>query len=167
MAGQSSAMICWSLTDVSVLGSQVFGQALMDSCEHTLERMAKYILVHCITFKKLQKSGIDWLTDWHKKAKKCKCQDKDSAFKSLWERRPQLMMDQYWPYFSFMDGEPPLECRVRFLFFLGIGQNVQQAAFIMHTAQARRSRIWKKEKQIEEKRDWIRSRRWKKNGNWK
>jgi len=36
---------------------------------------------------------------------------------------------------SFMDGEPPLECRVRFLSFLGIGQNVQQAAFIMHTAQ--------------------------------
>ena len=32
MAGQSSAMIGWSLTDVSVLGSQVFGQALMDSC---------------------------------------------------------------------------------------------------------------------------------------
>ena len=32
MAGQSSAMIGWSWTDVSVLGSQVFGQALMDSC---------------------------------------------------------------------------------------------------------------------------------------
>ena len=26
------AMIGWSWTDVSVLGSQVFGQALMDSC---------------------------------------------------------------------------------------------------------------------------------------
>ena len=34
MAGQSSAMIGWSWTDVSVLGSQVFGQALMDSCVH-------------------------------------------------------------------------------------------------------------------------------------
>ena len=33
MAGQSSAMIGWSWTDVSVLGSQVFGQALMDSCD--------------------------------------------------------------------------------------------------------------------------------------
>jgi len=36
---------------------------------------------------------------------------------------------------SFMDGRDTLECRVRFLSFLGIGQNVQQAAFIMHTAQ--------------------------------
>ena len=36
---------------------------------------------------------------------------------------------------AFMDGREPLECRVRFLSFLGIGQNVQQAAFIMHTAQ--------------------------------
>ena len=34
-----------------------------------------------------------------------------------------------------MDGQAPLECRVRFLSFLGIGSNVQQAAFIMHTAQ--------------------------------
>ena len=33
MAGQSSAMIGSSWTDTSVLGSQVFGQALMDSCE--------------------------------------------------------------------------------------------------------------------------------------
>ena len=32
MAGQSSVMIGWSWTDVSVLGSQVFGQVLMDSC---------------------------------------------------------------------------------------------------------------------------------------
>ena len=32
MAGQSSAMIGSSWTDVSVLGSQVFWQALMDSC---------------------------------------------------------------------------------------------------------------------------------------
>ena len=32
MAGQSSAMFGWSWTEVSVLGSQVFGQALMESC---------------------------------------------------------------------------------------------------------------------------------------
>ena len=32
MAGQSYAMFGWSLTEVSVLGSQVFGQALMESC---------------------------------------------------------------------------------------------------------------------------------------
>ena len=32
MAAQSSAMIGGSWTDVSVLGNQVFGQALMDSC---------------------------------------------------------------------------------------------------------------------------------------
>ncbi|XP_023345968.1 protein Fe65 homolog [Eurytemora carolleeae] len=36
---------------------------------------------------------------------------------------------------SFVDGVEPIECRVRFLSFLGIGTNVQQAAFIMHTAQ--------------------------------
>jgi hypothetical protein len=34
-----------------------------------------------------------------------------------------------------MDGLDPIDCRVRFLSFLGIGQNVQQAAFVMHTAQ--------------------------------
>ena len=33
MAGESFSMIGWSWTEVSVLGSQVFGQALMDSCE--------------------------------------------------------------------------------------------------------------------------------------
>ena len=33
MAGQSSAVFGWSWTEVSVLGSQVFGQALMESCE--------------------------------------------------------------------------------------------------------------------------------------
>ena len=32
MAGQSSAMFGLSCTDASVLGSQVFGQAFMDSC---------------------------------------------------------------------------------------------------------------------------------------
>ena len=33
MAGQSSAMFGRSWTEVSVFGSQVFGQALMESCE--------------------------------------------------------------------------------------------------------------------------------------
>ena len=32
MAGQSSAMFGWSWTEVSVLGSRVFGQALLESC---------------------------------------------------------------------------------------------------------------------------------------
>ena len=41
---------------------------------------------------------------------------------------------------NFTDGksvqeEPPIDCRVRFLSFLGIGRNDQQCAFIMHTAQ--------------------------------
>ena len=38
---------------------------------------------------------------------------------------------------SFVDGgEPPLDCRVRFLSFLGIGQeSAQYCAFIVHTAQ--------------------------------
>ena len=34
MPGQSSAMFGWSWTDVSVLGSQVFVQALMEGCEY-------------------------------------------------------------------------------------------------------------------------------------
>ena len=43
MAGQCSAMFGWSWTDVSVLGSQVFGQALMDSCDrHTYGRTDKH-----------------------------------------------------------------------------------------------------------------------------
>ena len=33
MAGQNSAMFGWSWTKVSVLGSQVFGQGLMESCD--------------------------------------------------------------------------------------------------------------------------------------
>ena len=33
MAGQSSAMFGWGLTEVSVLGSLVFGRALTESCE--------------------------------------------------------------------------------------------------------------------------------------
>ena len=33
MAGDSSVIIGWSWTEVSVLGSQVFGQASMESCE--------------------------------------------------------------------------------------------------------------------------------------
>ena len=41
---------------------------------------------------------------------------------------------------NFTDGksvheEPPIDCRVRFLSFLGIGRNDQKCAFIMHTAQ--------------------------------
>ena len=36
MAGQSSAMFGWSWTEVSVLGSQVFTQSLMESCENIL-----------------------------------------------------------------------------------------------------------------------------------
>ena len=32
MAGPSSAMFCWRLTEVGFLGSQVFEQALMESC---------------------------------------------------------------------------------------------------------------------------------------
>ena len=34
MAGQSSAMFGWRWTEVSVLGSQVFGQAVMKSCDY-------------------------------------------------------------------------------------------------------------------------------------
>ena len=41
MAGQSSAMIGWSWTDVIVLGSQVFGQALMNSCAFFLNKFLK------------------------------------------------------------------------------------------------------------------------------
>ena len=33
MAGQSFAMFGWSWTEVSVLGSQLFGQAFMESCD--------------------------------------------------------------------------------------------------------------------------------------
>ena len=32
MAGDSSAMLGWSWTDLSVLGSQLFGQASAESC---------------------------------------------------------------------------------------------------------------------------------------
>ena len=34
MPRHSSAMFGWSWTEVSVLGSQVFGQALMEGCEY-------------------------------------------------------------------------------------------------------------------------------------
>ena len=34
MAGQSSAIFGWSWTEVSLLDSQVLGQALMDSYDH-------------------------------------------------------------------------------------------------------------------------------------
>lgn len=36
---------------------------------------------------------------------------------------------------SGADGRPVTECRVRYLSFLGIGRNVKNCAFIMHTAQ--------------------------------
>ena len=42
MVGQSSAMFGWSWTEVSVLGSQVFGQALMESCEGLGVRALKF-----------------------------------------------------------------------------------------------------------------------------
>ena len=38
MAGQSFAMFGWSWTEVSVLGSQVFGRALMESLNGELQR---------------------------------------------------------------------------------------------------------------------------------
>jgi amyloid beta (A4) precursor protein-binding family B protein 2 (Fe65-like) len=42
---------------------------------------------------------------------------------------------------SFADGgEAPIDCRVRFLSFLGIGQqSIQYCAFIVHTAQVWRN----------------------------
>ena len=50
MAGQSSAMIGCSWTDVSVLGSQVFGQALMDSCDDTVILCPHFFLVQTDIF---------------------------------------------------------------------------------------------------------------------
>ena len=35
--------IGWSWTDVSVLGSQVYGQALMDSCEVALHQICECV----------------------------------------------------------------------------------------------------------------------------
>ena len=46
MAGQSSAMFGWSWTDMSVFGSLVFGQALMESCGGSVYH--KYI--YCIGY---------------------------------------------------------------------------------------------------------------------
>lgn len=37
--------------------------------------------------------------------------------------------------YKFQDDKLITECRVRYLSFLGIGRNVKQCAFIMHTAQ--------------------------------
>lgn len=37
--------------------------------------------------------------------------------------------------FFFQDDKLIAECRVRYLSFLGIGRNVKQCAFVMHTAQ--------------------------------
>ena len=42
MAGQSSNVFGLSLTDVSVLGSQVFGQALMDSCGRQVHQREEF-----------------------------------------------------------------------------------------------------------------------------
>ena len=41
MAGQSFAMFGWSWTEASVLGSQVFGRALMESCAMWGDNMAE------------------------------------------------------------------------------------------------------------------------------
>ena len=48
MAGQSSVMFGLSWTEVSVLGSQVFGQASMDSCDQEVDLCYKYL--YLITF---------------------------------------------------------------------------------------------------------------------
>ena len=46
MGGQSSTMFGWSWTEVSVLGIQVFGQALMESCDmQPSEQIASQISV--------------------------------------------------------------------------------------------------------------------------
>ena len=50
MAGQSYAMIGWSWTEVSVLGSQVFEQALMESCESCVLKVLKKIIVMIFPF---------------------------------------------------------------------------------------------------------------------
>ena len=49
MAGQSSVMIGQSWTDVSVLGSQVFGQALMDSCDTLIKSRIDFLMVSMLT----------------------------------------------------------------------------------------------------------------------
>ena len=43
MAGQSSAMFGWSWTEASVLGSQVFGRALMVSCDPSIPQNLPFI----------------------------------------------------------------------------------------------------------------------------
>ena len=43
MARQSFALFGWSWTGVSVLGSQVFGRASMESCEMTLCLKYKFV----------------------------------------------------------------------------------------------------------------------------
>ena len=40
VAGESSVVFAWSWTDVGVLGSQVFGQALKDNCEIQFDSFA-------------------------------------------------------------------------------------------------------------------------------
>ena len=50
MAGQGSLMFGWSLTDVSVLGSEVFGKALMDSCD-IIAYSRIYIILYITVFR--------------------------------------------------------------------------------------------------------------------
>ena len=45
MAGQSSAKFGWSCTEASVLGSQVFGQALIESCDLGANKLDLEIVV--------------------------------------------------------------------------------------------------------------------------
>ena len=44
MAGQSFAMFGWSWTEVSVLGSQVFGKALIYNCVPNLSNNDPYLV---------------------------------------------------------------------------------------------------------------------------
>ena len=44
MDGQSFAMFGWSWTEASVLGSQVFVQALMESCEVRKRHVSQKLL---------------------------------------------------------------------------------------------------------------------------
>ena len=51
MAGQSFVMFRWSWTEVSVLGSRVFGQALMESCASFLtvrQQKNQLLIKYCL-----------------------------------------------------------------------------------------------------------------------
>ena len=55
MAGQSLALFGWSWTEVSVLGSQVFGQASMEGCDQKVDMsthhcMARSVEILCYKF---------------------------------------------------------------------------------------------------------------------